>query len=198
MILLTIRYEYAIILAERSDAMESRNVKIICSAAGGTAGKNAVTYKISLPSAWINELGIDKDNREVELRFDGQTISINKKQTAESFVRSQKQLGHIVKKYSLYDKKMLCTVIYADHTDRTVFAENFTGNLVKTAFGKNSFPTWENFCDFIEERCVPKGRSGLREYLESIDLDEYDPFEIILKTKGRMAEDQQWIDVEVL
>lgn len=157
-----------------------------------------MTYKVSLPSAWINELGIDKDNREVELRFDGQTISINKKQTAESFVGSQKQLGHIVKKYSLYDKKMLCTVIYADHTDRIVFAENFTENFVKTAFGKNKVPTWENFCDFIEERCVPKARSGLREYLESIGLEEYDPFEIILKTKGRMAEDQQWIDVEEL
>lgn len=176
--------------------METRTAKIISSSAGGTAGKNAVTYKISLPTAWINELGIDKDNREVELHFDGQTISIRKKQTADAYVSSHKQLGHCLKKYSFYDREKLCTVIYADHTDRTVFAENFTDDLVKTAFGKNKFPTWENFCDFIEERCVPKGRSGLREYLESIGLDEYDPFEIILKTKGKMAEDVQWIEVE--
>lgn len=176
--------------------METRKAKIIISSAGGTAAKNAVTYKISLPTSWINELGIDKDDREVELHFDGKTISVSKKQTAASYISSHKQLGHQMKKYSLFDKDKLCTVIYADHTDKTVFVENFTDDLVKTAFGKNKYPTWETFCDFIEERCIPKGRSGLREYLECIGLDEYDPFEIILRTKGKMAEDNQWIKVE--
>ena len=80
----------------------------------------------------------------------------------------------------------------------TVFAENFTENVVKTAFGKNKFPTWENFCKFIEERCVPRGRSGLREYLEAIGVDNYQPFEIVAKTNGRMAEDNQWIKTEKL
>mgnify|MGYP000761310238 FL=1 len=103
-----------------------------------------------------------------------------------------------MKKYSFYDNNELCTVIYADHTDKTVFAENFTDDLVKTAFGKKQFPTWDDFCAFIEERCVPAGRSGLREYLECIGLDEYEPFKIIMKTKGKMAEDSQWIDVEEL
>ena len=32
----------------------------------------------------------------------------------------------------------------------------------------------------------------------SVGLEEYDPLEIIRKTEGRMAEDQQWIRVEVL
>lgn len=113
-------------------------------------------------------------------------------------MKSKKQLGHDLKKYSLYDKEKLCTVIYADMTDKTVFAENFTENIVKTAFGRNKFPTWENFCKFIEERCVPRGRSGLREYLEAIGVDGYQPFEIIAKTNGRMAEDNQWIKTEKL
>lgn len=81
---------------------------------------------------------------------------------------------------------------------KTVFAENFTDDLVKTAFGKKQFPTWDDFCAFIKERCVPAERSGLREYLECIGLDEYEPFKIIMKTKGKMAEDSQWIDVEEL
>jgi len=51
---------------------------------------------------------------------------------------------------------------------------------------------------FMEERCISKGRAGLREYLEAIDLDEYDPWEIVKKTQGRMAEDQQWIEIEIL
>jgi len=50
----------------------------------------------------------------------------------------------------------------------------------------------------LEERCIPRGRVGLREYLEIIGLDEYDPWEIVKKTQGRMAEDQQWIEIEVL
>ena len=195
---MTIRYEYAIIIQKGSDITETRNVRIIHSSSGGTAGKNALSCKISLPTAWIKELGLDKEERNAELCFDGQTICIRKKQTAAAFVNSKKQLGHDLEKYSLYDNEKLCTVIYADMTDKTIFAENFTENIVKTAFGKNKFPTWENFCKFIEERCVPRGRSGLREYLEAIGVDGYRPFEIITKTNGRMAEDNQWIKIEKL
>ena len=34
--------------------------------------------------------------------------------------------------------------------------------------------------------------------LETIGVEEYDPVEIIKKTEGRMAEDEQWIRIEVL
>lgn len=174
--------------------METRTVKIIRSSSGGTAGGNSVNFKISLPTAWVKQLG--EDNLEVVMSFDGKTISISREQNAADFLSSQKKLGNKIKKYSLYDREKLCTIIYADHTDKIVFVENFTDNLVKTAFGRRKFPDWNDFCEFIEERCIPRSRAGLREYLECIGLDEYDPFEIILKTKGRMAEDQQWLDVE--
>ena len=65
-------------------------------------------------------------------------------------------------------------------------------------FGNNFNPLWTDFEDFLRERCISKDRSGIREYLEAIGLDEYNPFEIIKKTKGRMAEDNQWIRVEVV
>lgn len=42
-------------------------------------------------------------------------------------MNSKKQLGHDLEKYSLYDKEKLCTVIYADLTDKTVFAEKTAG-----------------------------------------------------------------------
>ena len=48
---------------------------------------------------------------------------------------------------------------------------------------------------FLDERCIPRQRAGLREYLEAKGLDEYDPLAIIQKTKGRMAEDDQWMEV---
>ena len=55
-----------------------------------------------------------------------------------------------------------------------------------------------DLADFLAERCIPRQRAGLREYLEALGLDEYDPFAIIEKTGGRMAEDQQWLTIEVL
>ena len=42
-------------------------------------------------------------------------------------MNSKKPLGHDLEKYSLYDKEKLCTVIYADLTDKTVFAEKTAG-----------------------------------------------------------------------
>ena len=58
-----------------------------------------------------------------------------------------------------------------------------------------SLPTWADLEEFLEERCIPRQRAGLREYLEALGLEEYDPLAIIQKTKGRMAEDDQWMEV---
>ena len=41
-------------------------------------------------------------------------------------------------------------------------AENYTEQAVKTAFGKNSNPSWEDLELFLEERCIPRQRAGLR------------------------------------
>ena len=74
-------------------------------------------------------------------------------------------------------------------------AENYTEQSVKTAFGKNRFPSWADLESFLEERCIPRQRAGMREYLETLELDEYEPIAIIRKTQGRMAEDDQWMEV---
>lgn len=97
-----------------------------------------------------------------------------------------------------FDGSKICTTIYADFTEKTVTVKNHITNPVKTVFGNNNNPTWEDFQLFLEERCVPRQRAGLREYLEAIGQCEYDPFSIIQKTAGRMAEDRQWIEMEAL
>jgi len=43
--------------------------------------------------------------------------------------------------------------------------------------------------EFLESRCVPRQRDGLRYYLAEFGLEKYEPLEIIRKTEGRMAED---------
>lgn len=178
--------------------MEKRIGNVIIQAPGGTASKNSSTYKVSLPSAWIKEMGITDSDRQIELTFDGTSITISKRLSLDEFIRSGRNEGHRLYLFSYYDDQTLCSKIGADYTAQTVCFENYIDNFLRTAFGNNPAPTWEDFQTFLEERCIPRSRAGLREYLETIGVDRYDPLDIILKTEGRMAEDDQWIRVEVL
>ena len=171
---------------------------MIIGTAGGTAAKGSKTYKLSIPSAWMSELGINEERREVELAFDGEQIIISKSKTIQEFAKQKKAQGQDIRYYRYYDGDTLCTLIAADFTDKVLQAENYSKQLIKTAFGKNHLPSWLDFLNFLEERCIPRDRAGLREYLETIGVDEYDPIEIIQKTFGRMAEDGQWLEMEVL
>ena len=99
-------------------------------------------------------------------------------------------------KFLFYDGQTLCSKIAADYTKKTLCIENCVDDFLRTAFGNNLSPTWEDFEQFLEERCIPRSRAGLREYLESIGVERYDPLEIIKITEGRMAEDDQWLKVE--
>jgi hypothetical protein len=178
--------------------MEKRLAKVNISAAGGTAGVGAKTYKITIPSAWMAELDVTENDRQMELSFDGELITIARPISMEAFTEKKKNSGHDLRLVNYYDGDKLCTMIYADFTDKTLKFENYTDKLEKTAFGVNENPSWNDLMGFLEERCIPRGRAGLREYLESIGLDEYDPIEIIQRTAGRMAEDNQWLEIEVV
>ena len=176
--------------------MERRIAKLIVGKAGGTAGKDSKTYKVTVPSKWVAELGLA--DSKMEIAFDGESIIISPHLSMDKFLENKKSLGHRLIKLEFYDSEILCTKIIADFTDETLSVENTTDNIVKTAFGNNSVPTWEDFQNFLEERCVPPSRSGIREYLETIGVEEYNPLKIIEKTNGRMAEDNQWVRLEVI
>lgn len=178
--------------------MERRIAKMNISSAGGTASSGSRTYKITLPTSWVEAMGLEENLRELELTFDRQTITLSRHLDGPEFAAQQLASGHEVRVLRLYDGDKLCSTIYADFTGQTLAVENQSVLLVKTAFGNNPLPTWEDFQRFLEERCIPRQRAGLREYLEALGLEEYDPLAIIEKTGGRMAEDQQWLTMEVL
>lgn len=178
--------------------MEMRKCNLIIGTAGGTAGKGTKTYKISIPSAWVQEMELGEMNRQLEMSFDGKQITVRKAETLQDFADRNKACGHDVRIFRYYNRSTLCTMICADFTEQTLRVLNCTDYLVKTAFGKQEFPSWTEFMSFLEERCIPRTRAGLREYLECLGLDEYDPIEIIKKTSGRMLEDEQWMEMEKL
>lgn len=58
--------------------MEERTGRVIVSRPGGTASKNAVGYKVTIPNKWAAELGLSADEREIKLTYDGEKIIIEK------------------------------------------------------------------------------------------------------------------------
>lgn len=178
--------------------METRIYNLMISTSGGTAGGSANNYKISLPSTWVKELGLDAENRQLELCFDGTSITITKKLSFSEFLEANRQTGHKLFLLSCYSGSVLCARIAADETAKKLRVENLVSDFLKLPFGNNQNPSWEDYLHFLESRCIPRTRAGLREYLETIGVDHYDPLEIIRKTQGRMAEDAIWLTVEEL
>lgn len=52
--------------------MEKRNAKLVVNKSGGTSGKNSKTYRATLPNAWIKDMELDENNREIELEYDSE------------------------------------------------------------------------------------------------------------------------------
>ena len=57
--------------------MAERN--IIIAKAGGTAGKNSVNYKISLPADMVKAIGVTSEDRAVMVSLENGRIVIEKK-----------------------------------------------------------------------------------------------------------------------
>ena len=176
--------------------MERRIAKVNISSAGGTASRGSRTCKVTLPTSWMDALGIDSERRELELVFDKNRIMLSRYLVGKEFFERKLAMGHDLRVFRFYDSVRLCTSIYADFTDMTLSYDNHVDDPVKTAFGNMKKPEWEDFMRFLEDRCVPRERAGLREYLEAIGVGAYDPIEIIQKTSGRMAEDDQWLEAQ--
>lgn len=175
--------------------MDKRNANIIAGAGGGTASRSAKTYKISLPTEWVKRLGLAND-RAAEISFDGERIIIEKKKSVQAFIENKLSKKHLVRIIRYYDADKLCTLIAADFSDKTLSFENYTDLAVKRAFGNYSYPDWSDFEGFLADRCIPQSRSGLKYYLNALGVDSYNAIDIIRKTQGRMAEDNQWLEIE--
>ena len=93
-------------------------------------------------------------------------------------------------------KNRVCTLIDVDENKEEVLIKNYTNNVMFKAFGINESPTFKDYQEFLKSRCFPESRDKLKLVLEDLGLPFYDPFLIIKKTEGRMAEDDFWIKIE--
>ena len=88
-----------------------------------------------------------------------------------------------------------CTVIDVDFLRQRVVIINHTDDLLHRAFGIVSEPTWEDFEQFLSDRCFPESRGDKKELLRSLGLSDYDPLQIVEKTQGRTADDALWLKI---
>lgn len=96
--------------------------------------------------------------------------------------------------YVFMDREKPATIIDTCPLTEKVQIINLTDDLFSRAFGIRENPTWEAYEEFLESRCMPRTRYGIREELKLLGIDSYDPFQIVEKTKGRVYEDGQWLD----
>lgn len=97
--------------------------------------------------------------------------------------------------YYMYKQK-ICTIIDVNDIEQKIAIKNYTNHLMFRAFGINENPTYKDYEDFLKSRCFPETRDKLKLVLEDLGLPFYDPFMIIKKTEGKMAEDDFWIRIE--
>lgn len=104
------------------------------------------------------------------------------------------------KKYPLrlwyMERNHIRTVIDVDERLRKVKIYNYTHDRIKRAFGREEHPSYQDYEAFLESRCFPWSRDKMKLVLKDLNLPFYDPFMIIEKTEGRMAEDDFWIRIE--
>lgn len=101
-----------------------------------------------------------------------------------------------IRLYYMYNQN-ICTIIDVNNIKQEVKIKNYTNNIMFRAFGVNENPTFSEYNEFLKSRCFPETRDKLKLVLKELDLPFYDPFMIIEKTEGRMAEDNFWIRIEV-
>ena len=113
------------------------------------------------------------------------------RQTAERYLNEKADEGYTLRLTYMF-RRQPCTVIDVDFLDQKVAIQNKTDDILHRAFGVIEQPTWNDFEDFLRERCFPQTRGNCKTLLREMDLADYDPLQIVEKTKGRLAEDEMW------
>lgn len=78
-------------------------------------------------------------------------------------------------------------------SDLSIEFENFTDDIVTTAFGNAKEADITMLEDFFRDRCFEEGRPDKDRILKYFGLNEYDPFGIVRVTHGALVDDFTWI-----
>jgi predicted DNA-binding protein YlxM (UPF0122 family) len=151
-----------------------------------------------LKSGRKNKLTETDVKNAIEMQKNGKTTA----EIAQTFNVSRQTIskylnkplnGNYVMRLDFMFRQKVCTEIYVNFADKKIKIVNRTNDIMKRAFGINENPDWNDFKQFLEERCFPKSRAFRKTILKKIGADGYDTLQILEKTDGRTAEDNQYV-----
>ena len=116
------------------------------------------------------------------------------RQTVSKYLNPKLEQGYSMRMYFMKNQ-YVCTMIDINFLDKKIKILNRTSDIFERAFGVKEDPNWNDFEYFIRERCFPESRGNKKELLKNLSIDNYDPIRIIEKTEGRMANDNQYIEI---
>ncbi|MBQ8784235.1 MAG: Hin recombinase [Clostridia bacterium] len=155
------------------------------------AKKNKTGRKKSLSDKDIKEI-IDMQQQGKTTQEIAQFFGVSR-QTVSKYLNAFPK-GNFTMRMNYMFRQKVCTEIYVDFLNRKIFVINRTNDILRRAFGVKTNPTWEDFEDFLLERCFSAERGNKKEILNALGVDSFDPLRIVEATNGRMAEDNQYIN----
>ncbi len=114
------------------------------------------------------------------------------RQVIGKYLNSKPADGYTLRMSYMY-KQRPCTIIDVDFLNQRVKIQNKTKDMLHRAFGVVEDPTWDDFEGFLKERCFPATRGNVKDILDNLQIADYDPMQIVEKTRGRTAEDDMWL-----
>jgi hypothetical protein len=114
------------------------------------------------------------------------------RQVIGKYLNAQPAEGYTLRMTYMYQQHP-CTVIDVDFLNQKVVVQNKTKDVLHRAFGVIENPTWNDFEMFLKDRCFPVTRGNVKDILKELQLTDYDPLQIVERTKGRTAEDDMWL-----
>lgn len=114
------------------------------------------------------------------------------RQVIGRYINKRDKNSHIVRMYYM-DGNKISTVIDADFKNKIVNIQNRTNDNLARAFGVIEKPTFAQFEEFLESRCVPRTRANIKYLLKDMGIDSYDPMQIIGVTNGKLHGDPYYI-----
>lgn len=142
----------------------------------------------------------DKDIKKI-IQMQQQGITTQKiaehfgvsRQTISKYLNAFPKGGYTMRINYMF-RREVCTEIYVDFLNQRVSIINRTNDILRRAFGVIEHPTWDDFEYFLRERCFPEERGNKKDILKTLGIDHFDPLQIVEATKGRMVEDNQYIN----